>query len=207
MVAGMTDLVRADLLASLESSGWISSTALVIDRPDLPFEKFEALGGLIGTVGSAAKFWAGDYLAYAEHLYGELAAQASEALNISEAGRQDCLRVALAIPRSKRRPGLSWWHHRQVAAKWMTPFERERLLDQAEREKLTTRQLEVIVQDLRALHSDSRGATGDECDHVVDNTARELRAELRTCGYADDLTVMITISSPSEDVALEVRLP
>lgn len=33
------DLVRADLLASLEESGWLSSTALVIDRPNLSFEK------------------------------------------------------------------------------------------------------------------------------------------------------------------------
>ena len=205
MAAGMTDLVRADLLASLESSGWISSTALVVDRHDLPIEKFTALGGLIGTVGSASKWWAGDYLVYAEHLYGELAGQVSESLNLSEAGRQDCLRVALAIPRSKRRPALSWWHHRQVAAQWITPFERDELLDRAEREKLTTRQLEAVVQDLRALHSDSRGAT-DECDHVVYDAARDLRTTLiHTCGFADDTTITITVSAPG--VSLGVRIP
>jgi hypothetical protein len=204
MAAGMTELVRADLLASLESSGWISSTALVIDRTDLPYEKFEALGGLIGTVGSAAKWWTGDFLMYAEHLYGELAAQASESLNLSEAGRQDCVRVALAIPRSKRRPGLSWWIHRQVAAKWITPSMRDDLLDRAEREKLTTRQLEAVVKDLRALHSDSRGAT-DECEHVVNDAARDLRTALLGCGYPDDIAVVVTISAPG--VALEVRLP
>ena len=57
-----TDLVRADLLASLEESGWINSTALVIDRPDLSYEKYESLGVLLGKVHSAAKWWAGDWL-------------------------------------------------------------------------------------------------------------------------------------------------
>ena len=154
-----TDLVRADLLASLEESGWLSSTALVIDRPDLSYEKYTALGVLIGKVGTAVKWWVGDYLMFGEALYGERAAQASEALNLSAEGRQECLRVALAVPRSRRRPSLSWWHHRIVAARWLTLPQREQLLDEAEREGLTTRELEARVRDLRALDSDSRGAT------------------------------------------------
>jgi hypothetical protein len=108
------DLVRADLLARLESSGWISSTALVIDR-EIPFERYVALGGLLGKVGSAVKFWIGDYLVFGEQVYGERAAQASEALNLSPEGRQECVRVALRVPPQRRR---AWWHHRLVAASW-----------------------------------------------------------------------------------------
>ena len=69
-----TEVVRADLLASLEENGWLSKTALVIDRPDLPFEQFEALGVHLGVVGTAVKWWQGDWLMYGEALYGELAA-------------------------------------------------------------------------------------------------------------------------------------
>ena len=38
---------------------------------------------------------------------------------------------------------LSWWHHRLVSAKWLTPGQREQLLDASERERLTTRELEA----------------------------------------------------------------
>jgi hypothetical protein len=198
----VSDLVRADLLASLEASGWISSTALVIDRPDLPYAKYEALGVLLGKVGSAVKFWIGDYLLIGEELYGERAAQASEALNLSAEGRQECLRVALANPRSRRRPGLSWWHHRLVAARWITPGQREQLLDRAERERLSTRELEAAVRDLRVLDSDSRGATAD-CRDLAAAAAADLRVALIACGHADDIEVIVR----SGPVELAVAVP
>jgi hypothetical protein len=191
-----TDLVRADLLASLEENGWLSSTALVIDRPDLSFEKYTALGVLLGKVGSAVKFWVGDWLLYGEALYGERAAEASEALNLSAEGRQDCIRVALAIPRSRRRPSLSWWHHRQVAARWLTLSQREQLLDAAEREGLTTRELEARVRDLRILNSDSRGATAATCEELLDQAAASLRERLVGCGFPDDLALTIEVAVP-----------
>jgi hypothetical protein len=176
------ELVRADLLSSLEDAGWLSATALVIDR-ELPYERAESLAALIGRVGSAARFWAGDILIYAERMYGERAAQLSEALNFSEHARQDAVRVSLAIPPNRRRPGLSWWHHRLCAARWLTPEQRDHLLDRAERERLTTREFEAVVRDLRGLDSGSRGATGDNCDDVVDRAAAELYERLIECRY------------------------
>jgi hypothetical protein len=199
-----TDLVRADLLASLEENDWISSTALVIDRPDLSYEKYVALGGLLGKVGSAVKWWQGDWLAYGEALYGERAAQASETLNLSAEGRQECLRVALAIPRSRRRPSLSWWHHRIVAARWLSLPQREQLLDQAEREGLTTRELEARVRDLRTIDSDSRGATAAPCEALLDQTAASLRTELIACGYPADLALTIELSAPPVTIVTRV---
>ena len=197
-----TELVRADLLAELEASGWISSTALVIDRPDLSFEKYEALGVLLGKVGTAVKFWIGDFLLFGEEAFGEIAAQASESLNLSEAGRQECLRVALAIPPARRRASLAWWHHRLVSAKWITPRQRDDLLDRAEAEGLTTRELEAIVRDLRALDSHSGGATGP-CDELVEGAAKELRERLRSCGYGD-VAVAIEIAAPGVTFRVEV---
>ena len=198
-----TDLVRADLLASLEDSGWISSTALAIDR-ELPLEKYTALGALLGKVGTAVKFWVGDFLVYGEKVYGEEAAQASEALNLPEDGRAECLRVSLAISPACRRPGLSWWHHRQVSAKWISPQQRDELLDRAEREKLTTRELEAIVRDLRALGSDSRGATESSCDDVADEAARSLREKLRACGYDKAVVVEVRVRDRGAEYVITV---
>lgn len=133
--------------------------------------------------GSGSRFWAGDILVYAEKVYGERAAQLSEALNFSEHSRQDAVRVSLAIPPSRRRSALSWWHHRLVAASWISPAERDRLLDRAEDERLTTRELEELVRDLRAL-SGSRGATGEaDCDVVLDELVAHVRERLAACGY------------------------
>jgi hypothetical protein len=184
--------LRTDILATLEENGWISSTALVIDR-ELPYEKAESLTVLIGRVGSAARFWAGDILVYAERLYGERAAQLSEALNFSEHSRQDAVRVSLAIPPSRRRPTLSWWHHRLVAASWISPADRDRLLDRAEGEQLTTRELETLVRDLRALGSEPRGATGEtDCDVVLDCAVQAFNEAVVSC-YGPDATFEVVV--------------
>ena len=194
----MTNLVRVDLLARLEETGALSATGLHISNPDLPFEQYEALGVFLGHLQTAVKWWIGDWLLLGEELYGDAAAQASEALNLSVEGRQECLRVALAIPRSRRRASLSWWHHRLVAARWIAPAEREQLLNAAEAERLTTRELEDRVRDLRALEADSRGATAAECEEVTTEAIRMLRAvsssagRSRSCGLrgaADRATV------------------
>ena len=109
--------------------------------------------------------------------------------------------MALAFPRSKRRPALSWWHHRQLAAKWITPLERDQLLERAEREKLTTRQLEAIVQDLRALHSDSRGATA-ACDELVEAGVRDLHK--LACACFGPVTVEVLVRAPGLEYRVEV---
>jgi hypothetical protein len=194
--------VRADLLAKLEEGGWISPTALVIDR-ELPYDKAESLAVLIGRVGSASRFWAGDILVYAENVYGERAAQLSEALNFSEHSRQDAVRVSLAIPPSRRRPALSWWHHRLVAASWISPADRDRLLDRAEGERLTTRELETLVRDLRALGSESRGATGEaDCDVVLDRAVDTFHHAVVAC-YGKDATFEVVVKpTPGAELIL-----
>lgn len=82
-------------------------------------------------------------------------------------------------PGSRRRPALSWWHHRLVAARWLTLPQREEPLDAAEREGLTTRELEARVRDLRILDSNSRGATAAPCEALLDQSASSLRSPRR----------------------------
>jgi hypothetical protein len=74
---------------------------------------------------------------------------------------------------------LSWWHHRLVAARWLTLPQREEPLDAAEREGLTTRELEARVRDLRILDSNSRGATAAPCEALLDQSASSLRSPRR----------------------------
>ena len=204
-MSGEVELVRADLLASLESSGWLSSTALEIDR-ELPFDKFEALGVLLGKVGTAVRFWIGDFLLYGERLYGEAGAQASEALNLSPEGRQDCLRVALAFPPAKRSRHLSFGHHRTLAARWLEPFQRYELLDRAEREAWTVRELEAHVRSLRRGDSDSRYVTAD-CDAALEELLSKARQQLLACGYDRDLILELRVRGRGVEYVVEQGPP
>ena len=61
---------------------------------------------------------------------------------------QDCGWVAGSYKPSRRREGLSFQHHREVAA--LPAAEADRLLDIAESERLSTRQLRVAARRVRA---------------------------------------------------------
>ena len=131
------------------------------------------------------------------------AAQLSEALNLSPEGRQEYLRVALAIPPGRRRPELSWSHHRRVAARWLTPAQRDRLLDVAETGRLTSNEMLLHVERLRepieeespgtdaervvsgASDSGSRSGPASDCQALVDDA---LVRSTPTCSTAGSET-------------------
>lgn len=195
--------LRVDLLARLEESGWLTPTGLRIDDPSLSFERYEAVGRLLGRAAAALRWAVGDWLLYGEELYGESAAQASEALGISPEGRLELIRVARAIPFSRRRQGLGWGTHRAVAARWIEPAKREELLERAEREQWKTRQMEEAVRELKAANPSREVSPG--CEALVENTASELRRRLRSCGFDGELAISIEVSAPG--VSYLVRTP
>jgi hypothetical protein len=175
------------LLAELERVGAVTAVALDLTQANLSFDRYEAFGRWLGTVGSASKWWIGDWLVFGERLYGEEAAQASEALRLSEDGRQDCLRVALAFPWERRRELLTWWHHRVVAVRWLTVEQREDLLDRAEREGLSTRELWEAREEFRA---GSRGAP-TEPPVVVEAVVEAARMLVRSARLDDGHDIFV----------------
>jgi hypothetical protein len=72
---------------------------------------------------------------------------------------QDCAWVAGAYNPSRRREGLTFQHHREVAA--LQEQEADRLLDIAEAEGLSTRQLRVVARRARPICSDQASAVRD----------------------------------------------
>jgi hypothetical protein len=180
------------LIAQLEQAGAVTPNSFDLDYTDhLSLERYEALLVLVGQVHGASKWWIGDLLLFGENAFGELASQASEALNLSPEGRQDCIRVARVFPPSRRAPNLSWWHHRRLAVRWLESEQQDALLERAERERLSTRELEALVRDLRRLDSDSRGATEEPPLDVpaVINAARAVVTAAR-CG-SDENTCLV----------------
>ena len=97
--------------------------------PGPPFEDYEAVGWALGSLRDMSAWGLGDWLNYGEAAYGEQYAQAIEATGRPKATLLEYARVARRVPRSMRRPALSWTHHRIVAAK--EPVEQIELLDRA----------------------------------------------------------------------------
>jgi hypothetical protein len=122
------------------SEPWsLSAIGLRLTDPDLPYSEFEHLCFMLGGIHGAVRFAIGDAIRLGEELYGEEAHQAFELLNLSEAGRQEYVRVSSRVPRTRRRKDLSWSHHRAVAA--LDPVEQKSWLKRAADEQLSHHQL------------------------------------------------------------------
>lgn len=132
--------VREDAL-----SGVITSVGLHLKDPDLPFEDFEHICFVLGKWHEAVRFAIGDALMLGEEMYGEAAYQAFEALNISEEGKREYLRVSLRVPRSRRRRDLSWSHHRAVAS--LEPVEQKEWLAKASAEQMSHHTLREALRN------------------------------------------------------------
>jgi hypothetical protein len=100
--------------------------------PDLQFKDYEAIGWALGSIRDMSAWGLGDWLNYGEAAYGERYAQAVEATGRSKTTLLEYGRVARAVPRSRRRPSLTFTHHQLVAARH--PDEQEELLAAAEAE-------------------------------------------------------------------------
>ena len=77
----------------------------ILDDPELSFKRYAALGVLLGRMGYRQSNSGSATICFAERVYGELAAQASEALKLLAEGLHACLQVALAVPHERRAQG------------------------------------------------------------------------------------------------------
>lgn len=123
----MTDLELTPFV-SLEHSGALSRVGLRLPI-DITRDQYEALGYALGEAHRAVQFAVGDYILEGEKLFGQDAYQLQESLGISEEQRRQWVRVAERIPLERRRPELTWAHHREVAAQ--EPDDQDAWLEQA----------------------------------------------------------------------------
>lgn len=109
----------------------------------LALETWAAIYPRIEAVREGVMFWLGDWMLYGETAYGEESSQALPENEYSAATLRACRWVASRIPPERRRAGLSWSHHREVAA--LDEAEQDRLLNLCEAEGWTCRRLREEV--------------------------------------------------------------
>lgn len=131
--------VALTALSTLEQSGALTSVGLTLPTT-ITEDEYQALGRALGQAHGSIAWAVGDYLVAGESMFGESWAELSEALGLSEDSRGVYMRVSQAIPRPKRRPELSFSHHRAVCS-MSDEYERDSLLDKAIKQRWTVREL------------------------------------------------------------------
>lgn len=157
-------------------------TELRIER-ELDLEEFVELFGALGAMARGVQWWVGDALVACEKQHGEdTFSQAAEALGLEPHTLTNWRWVAARVAASRRRDGLSWSHHAEVAR--LSAGVQRTVLTKAEREHWTVRQLRDYVamtypQSNPQLFGDDDGGNAGERDDVdVQKRLEELDAQL-----------------------------
>ncbi len=103
---------------------------LSINR-NMSLEEWSEAVELVSQLEVCSSWWVGDLLCAGENAFGERYAQGIPE-GLSPSALKGYLWTASRVPPANRHPGLSWSHHRAVAA--LPPVEQALLLDQAEAE-------------------------------------------------------------------------
>ncbi len=106
-----------------------------------------AHGRRLGALGRGVAWWLGDWLRYGNLRYGERYARAAQVTGYDRQSLMNMVYVASRFEPARRRPGLSWSHHAEVAA--LEGVERDRWLDLAEAQCMSVRSLRIELQALR----------------------------------------------------------
>lgn len=149
----MTTTTQAPAAAGVNLPAAVSEPEIAYTRTalalpdDLSFERWEEIGATIATMRDGVQWWAGDWINFGESRYGETYSQAVQETGRSEQTLMNIAWVARQFPPERRRESLSWSHHAEVAA--LDAEDADRLLDRAERDKLSRSALRALVREAK----------------------------------------------------------
>jgi hypothetical protein len=110
-------------------------------------------GRCLGAIGRGSAWWIGDWVRYGSVRYGDKYAAASHVTGYDVQSLMNMSYVASRFAASRRRPGLSFSHHAELAG--LAPEDQELWLDRAEAGTLSVRALRIELRKARE-HSAAR---------------------------------------------------
>jgi N6-adenosine-specific RNA methylase IME4 len=143
--------------------GRVSPVGLELPE-SLTFDQWSGIGSALQGVERSLMWWIGDWLRYGERRYGETYSQAIDATGKATNTLQAAKWVAERFQTVRRRMDLSWSHHREVAGR----DDADELLDIAEREDWSTRDLRAEVIQRKAAVAINAPHAGDGTCTAVD---------------------------------------
>lgn len=123
-----------------------SSTQLEIED-GLEFVHWERIGRCLETAAKGVQWWIGDWLNYGESRYGEKYAQAIEETGFDKPTLMNYASVAKRVEISRRREIVDYSKHVEVAG--LTPAQQKKVLAQAEKEKLTVKEVRRVATRIK----------------------------------------------------------
>lgn len=114
---------------ALAIPGRVSEIGLDLEAVDLDYDAWERAGQLLGQIGRASSWWAGDWLTYGERHFGEQYAQGVSVLGYSNNTIRNWQWVCERVPINRRVSALGFAHHQAVAA--LEPDEQDAMLADA----------------------------------------------------------------------------
>jgi hypothetical protein len=162
----------------------LTATAYVI-HGNVPFSDWVQHGRRLGAIGRSAGWWIADWLRYGNARYGDRYARASRITGYDTQTLMNMVYVASRFEPSRRREGLSWSHHAEVAA--LPQEEQERWLSRAETDRLSVRCLrEALRRERRAIEGRRQGQLPAEAGGREPASAEHVNCP--TCGTALPVT-------------------
>ncbi|WJY37073.1 LmbU family transcriptional regulator [Streptomyces sp. P9-2B-2] len=113
--------------------------------PDLSFEDWERAGRRLSGVLDSSSWWLGDWLVYGKDNYVDRYQRGIRAAGLKYQTLRNYAWVSRRFGLSRRRAGLSFQHHAEVASRPVD--EQEWWLDRAEELSWTTKQLRNSIRD------------------------------------------------------------
>ena len=104
-------------------------------------------GRCLGAIGRGSAWWIGDWVRYGSSRYGDKYAAASQVTGYDTQSLMNMAYVAGRFDASRRRPGLSFSHHAELAG--LAPEDQELWLDRAEAGGLSVRALRAELRRTR----------------------------------------------------------
>ena len=117
-------------------------------RDDLDAAEWILLGRRLGTISRGVAWWLGDWVNYGNAAFGEKYSRAARVTGYDVQSLMNMAYVASRFDYARRRAGLSWSHHAELAA--LTIEHQDRWLDNAELKHLSVRGLREAIRTWRA---------------------------------------------------------
>lgn len=111
---------------------------------DLPFEDWARAGRQLSGILDSSSWWLGDWLVFGKENYADCYQLAVQGAGLRYQTLRNYAWVARRFDLSRRRGRLTFQHHAEVAS--LPQDDQDRLLDQAERETWTTKQLRSAIK-------------------------------------------------------------
>jgi hypothetical protein len=129
-------------------SDQVRMSGVALHIPDgLSFEDWAQAGRQLSNIVDSSAWWLGDWLVFGKTHYSDCYQLAIQRAGLRYQTLRNYAWVARRFPIDRRRAKLTFQHHAEIAS--LPVDEQDRLLDQAEREMWTTKQLRVAIRQVR----------------------------------------------------------